>query len=49
VHELEHRYRAVGLRDLTAHYYPEARHELLNETNRDQVQQDIAAWLERIT
>ncbi len=48
VRELEARYRAVGLKDVTGLYYPEARHELLNETNRDGVQEDTAAWLDRI-
>ena len=48
VRELEERYRAAGIKDVTALYYPEARHELLNETNRDQVQADIAGWLDRI-
>ena len=26
--------------------YPGGRHEMLNETNRDQVYQDVLAWLE---
>jgi len=39
----------MGITDVTAHYYPEARHELLNETNRDQVHDDIAEWLDRVT
>ncbi|HEV2369540.1 MAG TPA: alpha/beta hydrolase, partial [Acidimicrobiales bacterium] len=48
VRELEARYRGDGIKDVTALYYPEARHELLNETNRDQVQEDVATWLDRI-
>jgi alpha-beta hydrolase superfamily lysophospholipase len=35
--------------DVTALYYPEARHELLNETNRDAVQADVVGWLDRVT
>ena len=27
--------------------YPGARHELVNETNRDEVQADVVAFLER--
>jgi len=27
--------------------YPGVRHETLNETNREQVQQDIVNWLDR--
>ncbi len=40
------RYRALGLQDLTFKFYPGARHEILNETNRDEVQADILAWLD---
>lgn len=39
-------YRAAGLKRLTVKFYPDGRHEMLNETNRDQVMDDIAAWLE---
>lgn len=49
VRELEARYRANGVKDVEARYYPKARHELLNETNRDAVSADVAAWLDRIT
>jgi len=38
------RYRAAGL-DVTFKVYPEGRHEMLNETNRDQVVADLLAWL----
>jgi alpha-beta hydrolase superfamily lysophospholipase len=45
VRELEARMRAAGL-DVDARYYADARHELLNETNRDEVTADILAWLD---
>jgi alpha-beta hydrolase superfamily lysophospholipase len=45
--ELERRLREAGL-DVTAHYYPEARHEVLNETNRDEVTADVVAWLDEV-
>jgi alpha-beta hydrolase superfamily lysophospholipase len=48
VRELEARYRANGVTDVTGIYYPDARHELLNETNRDAVQDDILQWLDRV-
>ena len=38
-------YRAAGL-DVTAKIYPDARHETLNETNRDEVTRDLFAWLD---
>lgn len=34
------------LSDVTLKIYPEARHELLNELNRDEVIADIVAWLD---
>ncbi len=46
---LEQRFRDAGVTDVTALYYPEARHELLNETNRDDVQADVLAWINRVT
>ena len=46
VHLLVDRYRAAGLTDVTLTVYPGARHEVLNETNRDEVTADIVAWLD---
>jgi alpha-beta hydrolase superfamily lysophospholipase len=43
------RYRDAGVADVTVHLYPEARHEVVNETNRDEVTADVLAWLERVT
>ena len=40
------RYKALGLKDLTAKLYPGARHEILNETNRDEVHRDLLAWFD---
>ena len=44
VRALEERLRGRGL-NVTAMYYPDARHEVLNETNRDEVTEDICNWL----
>lgn len=38
-------YRARGVRDVTLRVYPEARHEILNETNREEIYADIVTWL----
>lgn len=38
-------YRARGVRDVTVRSYPGARHELLNETNRDEATADIVTWI----
>ena len=43
------RYRPAGIEDVTVRLYPGARHETLNETNRDEVTADLVAWLDRVT
>ena len=40
------RYRALGLGDVQVVFYPGARHEMLNETNRDEVVRDVVGWLD---
>jgi alpha-beta hydrolase superfamily lysophospholipase len=42
------RYEAAGLTDLTVRIYPDARHEILNETNRDEVIAELNRWLDRV-
>lgn len=42
---LGQRYRQAGLSDVTTRIYPEARHEIFNETNRDEITADVVAWL----
>src|SRR3954464_14461863 len=42
------RLRDAGLTDVTLAVYPGARHEVFNETNRDEVVADLLAWLERV-
>lgn len=39
------RYRAAGIANVTEKYYAEGRHEMLNETNRDEVMRDLVSWL----
>jgi alpha-beta hydrolase superfamily lysophospholipase len=39
--------RDAGFTKLTSRIYPGARHETLNETNRDEVMRDLIAWLDR--
>ena len=52
-HQLEYlrpvaaRYRDAGLDDVSEKYYPAGRHEMFNETNRDEVLRDLLAWLRR--
>jgi len=42
------RYRAAGLTDVTVRTYPDARHEILNETNRDEVVAGILDWVDQV-
>ena len=46
---LMERYRQAGLVDVSCHVYGGARHEMLNETNRDEVTTHLIAWLDRVT
>jgi len=48
VTELIERYKAQGLNNITSKFYPDARHEVLNEANRDEVQQDVLEWIETL-
>ena len=43
--ELERRWREAGVRRVDTRVYPGARHELLNELNRDEVTDDVRTWL----
>ncbi len=42
---LAQRYRDAGLTDVTLTVYEGARHEIFNETNRDEVTADVVSWL----
>ncbi|WP_022964166.1 alpha/beta hydrolase [Halopseudomonas pelagia] len=46
LHKLQKRLQDAGLSQVSLQLYDGARHEILNETNRDQVMQDLIAWLE---
>ena len=39
------RYRDAGLHDISTDLYPGGRHEMLNETNRDEVRARLIAWI----
>lgn len=41
-------YRDAGLKNLSHKFYPDGRHESLNDTNRDEVTADFLAWAERV-
>jgi alpha-beta hydrolase superfamily lysophospholipase len=43
------RYREAGLTDVSWHVYGGARHEVLNETNRQEVVANLQAWIDRVS
>ena len=45
VREVATAYRRAGVREVSLRLYPGARHELLNETNREQVTADLLVWV----
>jgi alpha-beta hydrolase superfamily lysophospholipase len=40
--------KSAGFTRLTTRIYPGARHETLNETNREEVTRDLIAWLDGV-
>ena len=48
VQKLADALRAVGMTNVDVRFYEDARHELLNETNREEVTRDLVAWIERV-
>ncbi len=38
--------QSQGLHDVSYKLYPDGRHEMLNETNREEVMEDLLQWLE---
>lgn len=48
VEQVAEQFRRVGMTHLTVKLYPDARHELFNELNRDQVTLDLIAWLDSV-
>ena len=47
LHPLVDRLKEAGLTDVTVVTYPEGRHEILNETNKDEVIGSLIAWVKR--
>ena len=45
VEQVARELRAAGVKDVTVTLYPEGRHEMFNELNRQQVWEDLAAWI----
>ncbi|MBQ7173457.1 MAG: lysophospholipase [Clostridia bacterium] len=39
-------FKAAGMKDVTLKLYPDCRHELLNELNKEEVMKDLLDWIE---
>jgi len=48
-HWLENRLKEVGLTDVTVQLYPDGRHEMLNEVNRELVHADLLSFFDRVS
>ena len=46
VRKIYEKYRNAGIQDVTLRLYTEDRHEILNETDREQVYADLLRWLD---
>lgn len=44
---LGQRYTEAGVKDVAVKLYPGARHEIFNETNRDQITANVIGWLQQ--
>ena len=49
VSRLYEEYRALGLTNLDIKLYPDARHEILNELNKEEVYADFLAFIDKVT
>jgi len=49
VQEVAAAFRAAGVRRVDVKLYPNARHEILNETNREEVFADLLRWMDDVT
>ena len=45
--QLYESYKQLGIQDVECKLYPDGRHEMLNEINRDEVTRDLIEWLNR--
>jgi alpha-beta hydrolase superfamily lysophospholipase len=48
LYELQRLWNEAGLKRIDTLYYKDGRHEMLNETNRDEVTADIIGWLNSV-
>ncbi|WP_167958863.1 alpha/beta hydrolase [Anaerosporobacter faecicola] len=49
VKQAYHKYRKAGIQNIAMHLYPNDRHEILNELDRQKVYKDLQTWLDKIS
>jgi alpha-beta hydrolase superfamily lysophospholipase len=47
VMKMLHLFSDLGIKDISYHFYKNARHEMLNETNRNEVMKNVITWLNK--
>ena len=45
--EVLKRFKEVGIKDIELKMYPDGRHEMLNETNKEEVYNDLLTWMNK--
>ncbi len=48
VEKLYNIYKANGIKNVTLKLYEDARHELFNETNREEIKTDVLLWIDKV-
>ena len=48
VKQVAESFRQAGMTRVTMKLYPEGRHEMFNELNRDEVYQDVIGWINQL-
>ena len=47
VYDVFNMYKKAGIKDIEMKLYPDARHETLNETNKEEIHNDIMLWMKK--
>ena len=47
VEQVAEEIRAAGVKDVTVRLYPEGRHEMFNELNKEEVWAELIGWIEK--
>jgi alpha-beta hydrolase superfamily lysophospholipase len=48
IHLIAEKYKNAGIKNITVKLYPDARHEIINEPNKDEIISEMISWLNSI-